>query len=59
LYVPSPLQANYLIQEEQVLVPEKPSLPPSVPYLVLDEWVKTHQKIDPYAEELEAYEIGL
>ncbi|KAH9315515.1 hypothetical protein KI387_024142, partial [Taxus chinensis] len=58
-YVPSPLQANCLIQEEQVSVPEEQSLPPSVPDLVLDEWVERHHKFDPYAEELEAYETGL
>ncbi|KAH9315108.1 hypothetical protein KI387_023735, partial [Taxus chinensis] len=58
-YVPSPLQANCLIQEEQVLVLEEQSLPPSVPDLVLDEWVERHQKFDPYAKEMEAYEIGL
>ncbi|KAH9289278.1 hypothetical protein KI387_033395, partial [Taxus chinensis] len=51
-YVPSPLQANYLIKE-QASVPEEQSLPPSVPDLVLDEWAERHHKFDPYVEELE------
>ncbi|KAH9311942.1 hypothetical protein KI387_026977, partial [Taxus chinensis] len=58
-YVPSPLQANYLIQEEKVSVPEEKYLPPSVPYLVLDEWVERHHKFYPYAEEMKAYETGI
>ncbi|KAH9326236.1 hypothetical protein KI387_006414, partial [Taxus chinensis] len=58
-YVPSPLQANYLIQEEHILVFEEKCLLPPILNPVLDEWVERHKKIDPHAEELEAYENGL
>ncbi|KAH9303798.1 hypothetical protein KI387_008202, partial [Taxus chinensis] len=58
-YLPSPLHDNYLIQEELALLLEEQSLPPSVPDLVLDEWVEGNHKFDPYAEEVEAYESGL